>query len=585
MTACWHPGSFVSRRLSRSARCIGWTLAAPAALVALAALVGAWPRPIVAQPPAVERLSETWLQNSLQNSLPVAASVQRVAAEPELGWAVLLDGSRRDVAGSMTEEGGWRFESVEGPLPASDVVYWGTLHEAPVGPLLVLRSADDPRRIMGELVGPVRGLDLESVEVGEEDQWFGPRTIWLPQRLPRRLVAGWLPRLARNLARRDRLRRWIQDWDEAEDGLLMVDDDLLVGRLRGLADVEDELGEGLEDDDSSTRDIPDLQGDGAAEWRQLPARRKRLLLERNGRLTEVPLQRVVAVALGQGGQRRDSDGDGAEGEGAASERVAATADSNSGASTTLGFHDGSWLSVVGWERDPEREGDRWSLQLEGGQSLAARGDQLRSELAYARPANDRVRFLSDEPPADYRHIPYLSVPRALGRDATTIGTRLRAPPASGPQRSGPEHSGPQRSGPQRSGPQRSGQRALDERPWEVPRVWHEKGLGMHVSSRVAYRLPGRFQRLQAELAIDRSAGSEGSALFRVMGRGGRDEPWRELAEGPWRLRGGEAPRPIDVDIRDLEQLVLLVDATDRGGVLGKANWLMIRLVRAEEASQ
>ena len=107
---------------------------------------------------------------------------------------------------------------------------------------------------------------------------------------------------------------------------------------------------------------------------------------------------------------------------------------------------------------------------------------------------------------------------------------------------------------------------------------YAKGLGMHSTSRLAYRLDNAFRRFDAQLAMDDSAGQGGSVVFRVfVDRGGH---WTNMYESPT-VRGGDAPRTCTVDVRGASRMALVVDYGDRADELDHADWLDARLIRAE----
>jgi hypothetical protein len=158
---------------------------------------------------------------------------------------------------------------------------------------------------------------------------------------------------------------------------------------------------------------------------------------------------------------------------------------------------------------------------------------LPEEVVFLQPLGGQVVYLSDLEAAGYRHLPYLSLSWPYGRDRTVTGTRLRA-----------------------------------------ARQLYLKGLGLHGASRLSYDLAGQYRQLQAELAVDCSAGARGSVQFRVYVD-------RELKYTSETLRGGAAPVPLRLDLPGAKRLDLIVDFADQAHVLDHADWLDARLVRAE----
>ena len=81
----------------------------------------------------------------------------------------------------------------------------------------------------------------------------------------------------------------------------------------------------------------------------------------------------------------------------------------------------------------------------------------------------------------------------------------------------------------------------------------------------------------ADLALDDSAGTRGSVIYRVfLEREAGD--WQSAYESPI-VRGGEPPLPLSLDVTGALRLALIVDFADRGDELDHANWLNARLVK------
>ncbi|HEY3392664.1 MAG TPA: NPCBM/NEW2 domain-containing protein, partial [Lacipirellulaceae bacterium] len=146
-------------------------------------------------------------------------------------------------------------------------------------------------------------------------------------------------------------------------------------------------------------------------------------------------------------------------------------------------------------------------------------------------------YLSDLKPEGYRHVPYLSIEWPYARDRNVLGE-----------------------------------------PLSVGGKQYLKGVGMHSAARLTYRLNGNYRRFDAAVALDDSAGTRGSVTFSVYVQ--REGAW-EVAFTSGIVRGGEAPRPVSVDVAGAQALTLTVDFADRGDELDRANWLDARLVKAE----
>jgi hypothetical protein len=156
-------------------------------------------------------------------------------------------------------------------------------------------------------------------------------------------------------------------------------------------------------------------------------------------------------------------------------------------------------------------------------------------IRYIEPASPRVAWLSDLEPVGFKQIPFVSISRPFGVDASVLSSRLRCEGAV-----------------------------------------FRKGLGMPSASRLAYDVAG-FRKFEAEIAIDDAAGLAGSVVFKVLLEA---EPgnWATAYESPV-VRGGDALIPVSIDLKGAGRMALLVDFADRGDVCDYANWLQTRLVK------
>jgi hypothetical protein len=172
------------------------------------------------------------------------------------------------------------------------------------------------------------------------------------------------------------------------------------------------------------------------------------------------------------------------------------------------------------------EGDQAQLQLLSGETFTARTEQV----VFLQPIGDRVAYLETLKPASYRHVPYLATEWPYAANRSTAGGLLRS----------------------------QGRLYLH-------------GVGMHSASRLTFSLDGSMRRFAADLAIDESAGTGGSVVFRVFV--GNEQRFASDV-----IRGGQTPVPIEVDIADAKSLSLVVDFADRGDELDHAAWLNARLL-------
>jgi hypothetical protein len=153
------------------------------------------------------------------------------------------------------------------------------------------------------------------------------------------------------------------------------------------------------------------------------------------------------------------------------------------------------------------------------------------ELVLLQPIGGRATYLSDLKPAEYRHLPYLSLAWPYRRDRNVTGGLLRG----------------------------DGRLYL-------------KGLGVHSAARLTYLLEPGWKRFRAELGIDDSTEGRGSVDFRVF----VDKKQVFISEP---IRGGGRPVPLSIDLAGAKRLDLVVDYGEQGDVMDHADWLEARLVK------
>ncbi len=155
----------------------------------------------------------------------------------------------------------------------------------------------------------------------------------------------------------------------------------------------------------------------------------------------------------------------------------------------------------------------------------------RSEAYFLQTlAGGAATYLGDLDPAGYRHVPYLqrSWPYAIDR---SVG----------------------------GGPLQAGGKT------------YLKGIAMHSTARLSFEIPPGKKRFAASIAIDDEAQGRGSVTFRVF----VDKEQLYQSEI---VRGGEPPKPIEVDISGGSTLSLVVDFADHGDKQDHADWLNARLL-------
>ncbi|MCA9247458.1 MAG: NPCBM/NEW2 domain-containing protein [Planctomycetales bacterium] len=193
----------------------------------------------------------------------------------------------------------------------------------------------------------------------------------------------------------------------------------------------------------------------------------------------------------------------------------------------VGLDDGSLLSADALEYSANR--------LQVTLSERVRLDTADAAPVFLQSMRGGFVYLSDLKPAAFRHVPFLTSAWPYHADANVRGGQLRA-----------------------------GGR------------FYPKGLGLHSAAQLTYVVPQGFERFEADIALDDSAGDRGSVVFRVY----------LLVDGKWRqefasdvVRGPTLPTSVSVPLVGAKALTLMVDFADRGDELDHADWLNARIVR------
>ncbi len=197
----------------------------------------------------------------------------------------------------------------------------------------------------------------------------------------------------------------------------------------------------------------------------------------------------------------------------------------------IGFADGSRLLATKVEANDEQ-----ATFVTAVATIVSHPDEnIWPKITSLQSLRSDVKYLSQLPATGYKHVPLVGAAWPLGVNENVLGEKLR-----------------------------SGQRL------------YLRGLGMHAASRVVFALDRPYTKLQAELAIDDSAGDAGSVTFLVLSAdaGGTFKP---IYKSPV-IRGGDAPTPIALDIAGAKRIALLVEPADHGDALDRANWLDARLL-------
>ena len=208
----------------------------------------------------------------------------------------------------------------------------------------------------------------------------------------------------------------------------------------------------------------------------------------------------------------------------------------------VGFRDGSWLhlqqvSVSGQGLECELPG---TVQIKTHASqppLASQKGQLNpwQQITVVRPRTDRVVYLGDLQPVDYKHIPFLDVQWPFHVDRNVLGGQLR-----------------------------------------IAERWYRRGIGMHSTARLAYNVPAGCDRFQVEVGIDDQAQRQGSVVFSLYLQKAADDKsggrWQRVAASPV-MRGGQAVQQLSIPLQGAKRLALVVECADQGDQRDLANWL------------
>ena len=204
----------------------------------------------------------------------------------------------------------------------------------------------------------------------------------------------------------------------------------------------------------------------------------------------------------------------------------------------VGFRDGSWLhlqqvSVAGQGLECELPGAIRIKTHAAPQSENQLGPW--QQITVIRPRTDRVVYLGDLQPVDYKHIPFLDIQWPFHVDRNVLGGQLR-----------------------------------------VTERWYRRGIGMHSTARLAYNVPAGCDRFQAEVGIDDQAQRQGSVVFSLYLQKAGDDPsggrWQRVAASPV-MRGGQAVQKLNIRLQGAKRLALVVECADQGDQRDLANWL------------
>ncbi|GAA4425833.1 hypothetical protein GCM10023155_13350 [Bremerella cremea] len=196
----------------------------------------------------------------------------------------------------------------------------------------------------------------------------------------------------------------------------------------------------------------------------------------------------------------------------------------------VGLRDGSLLLVDQMKLHDER----LQVRLPSGVSLKSSVlENAYMFVTYLRPVGSGVRYLSDLEAIGFKNLGFLSTQWDYKKDRNVQGGTLKS-----------------------------------------DRYVSQKGIGMHATSRLAYKVEPDDSRFKAKVGVDDDTKGAGSVVFKVYtSQTGKD--WKVAYESPI-VRGGEAPKDVDVSVKGMKGIALVVEFADGADVLDHANWLDAR---------
>jgi len=177
------------------------------------------------------------------------------------------------------------------------------------------------------------------------------------------------------------------------------------------------------------------------------------------------------------------------------------------------------------------------VQLTGDELTLKRTDGLTLTVPWSRVMqldvrSRRVAYLSDLEPERVTVEPIVTDPWSPMNDASVMG-----------------------------GPLRIGERTFD------------RGVGVHATTRMTWRIDGQYDVLSMVIGIDESVGNHGDAVVRVIGDG------RERLSR--RIIGGDGPRAVRVDVSGVDELQLIAEAGEGLDLGDRVNFADARLIKNE----
>jgi alpha-galactosidase len=120
-------------------------------------------------------------------------------------------------------------------------------------------------------------------------------------------------------------------------------------------------------------------------------------------------------------------------------------------------------------------------------------------------------------------------------------------------------------------------KSIQDKPLTIAGRHYEKGVGTHASSKMRVKLNGKAVRFKANVGVDDEInGAAGSIRFRLMGDS--KTVWDSGI-----MKAGEPAKPVDVDLKGVDMLILLVDDAGDGVNFDHADWADARFVMSDNS--
>jgi len=118
-------------------------------------------------------------------------------------------------------------------------------------------------------------------------------------------------------------------------------------------------------------------------------------------------------------------------------------------------------------------------------------------------------------------------------------------------------------------------RSIDNNPIRLDGVEYERGVGTHPPGRFLIDLKGRGDRFTALVGIDDEKKQGGSAEFIIKGDG-------KILWNSGIMRGGQAPKPVNVDVRGVRLMDLVVTVAGDGYGNDHTDWANAKILMLDD---